>query len=189
MVRALGAWLVVADPLEPAAAIAVLSGHVPFRAMEGAALYREGWAAEVWLTRGERAAAEEALDRLGIRMTRDDEYSREVLVRSGVPPTAIRLLDGSVANTVDEVNVIALELRARGADRVIIVTSKPHTRRVRATWAALVGRPPAAVVRYARDDPYDAGRWWRTTGDILASSREVFALVNVWARFPVQPRR
>jgi hypothetical protein len=47
---AIGQWLMVADPLEPAKAIVVLSGRVPFRALEAASIYREGLAPEVWLT-------------------------------------------------------------------------------------------------------------------------------------------
>ena len=46
----IGQWLMVADPLEPAKAIVVLSGRVPFRAMEAASIYRQGLAPEVWLT-------------------------------------------------------------------------------------------------------------------------------------------
>ncbi len=40
--RKLGHWLVVADPLEHAEAIVVLSGHLPFRAMEAASIYNRG---------------------------------------------------------------------------------------------------------------------------------------------------
>ena len=36
-----GAWLVVEDPLQPARAIVVLGGKVPFRAMEAAKLYKQ----------------------------------------------------------------------------------------------------------------------------------------------------
>ena len=46
----IGRWLVVEDPLERANAIVVLGGHVPFRAMEAAAIYGAGWAPEVWLS-------------------------------------------------------------------------------------------------------------------------------------------
>jgi len=72
---------------------------------------------------------------------------------------------------------------------VIIVTSKAHSRRVRATWSAVVGNSPRAIIRYAEEEPYQAGRWWRNTRDALDVSREVFGLMNVWAGFPVQPDR
>ncbi len=185
----LGRWLVVADALEPARAIVVLSGHLPFRALEAASLYRQGWAPEVWVTRAARPAEEAALARLGVEVVWPDGYNKEVLERVGVPPGAIRMLSGGVLNTVEEVRLIARELERAGGDRVILVTSKPHSRRVRATWRAIVGDSPYAIVRYAASDPFDPGHWWRNTSDALAVSREVFGVMNVWAGFPVQPDR
>jgi uncharacterized SAM-binding protein YcdF (DUF218 family) len=185
----IGQWLMVADPLEPAKAIVVLSGRVPFRAMEAASIYREGLAPEVWLTREVVRPEEKALDRLGVAVVRGEAYNREVLERLGVKPEAIRLLGDGVRNTVDEVRLIAGELGRAGGDRVIIVTSKTHSRRVRATWAAIVGASPKAIIRYAREEPYDARGWWRNTRDALDVSREVFGLMNVWVGFPVRPDR
>ena len=185
----IGQWLMVADPLEPAKAVAVLSGRVPFRAMEAASIYREGLAPEVWLTREVVRAEEQALGRLGVVVVREEAYNRAALERLGVKPGAIRLLGEGIRNTVDEVRLIASELDRNGGDRVIIVTSKAHSRRVRATWAAIVGASPKAIVRYAREEPYGAAGWWRNTRDALDVSREVFGLMNVWAGFPVQPDR
>lgn len=184
-----GAWLVVADPLEPAAAIVVFGGHVPFRAMEAAALYRERWAPEIWLTRGVSPAEEAALARLGIEMVKEEAYNRQVLERLGVPPSAILVLPDRVRNTLEEVRSVQTALQRRGGQRVIIVTSKAHTRRVRAVWGAAVGGSPRAAVRYAREDPYDPRHWWRHTRDALDVTREVLGLLNVWAGFPVQPDR
>jgi uncharacterized SAM-binding protein YcdF (DUF218 family) len=185
----IGQWLMVADPLEPANAVVVLSGRVPFRAMEAASIYREGLAPEVWLTREVVSPEEQTLGRLGVAFVRGEVYNREVLERLGVKPSAIRLLADGVRNTVDEMRLIAEELGRDGGGRVIIVTSKVHSRRVRATWSAIVGASPRAMIRYAREDPYDGGRWWRNTRDALDVSREIFGLMNVWAGFPVQPDR
>jgi uncharacterized SAM-binding protein YcdF (DUF218 family) len=157
--------------------------------MEAAALYREGWAAEVWLTRPPQGRGDVALGQLGIQVPGDEVYNRAVLERLGVPGAAIRVLSQPAENTAEEVQVIARELQRPGGGAVILVTSRPHSRRVRATWRALVGEAPQGIVRYARADPYDAERWWRHTRDALAVSREVFGLLNVWAGFPVQPAR
>jgi uncharacterized SAM-binding protein YcdF (DUF218 family) len=190
----LGHWLVVTDQLEPARAIVVLSGRVPFRAMEAASIYRGGWAREVWLTKEARTAEDLALDRLGVPVVRGEAFNREVLERLGVPPGAIRLVspgvqNTGVQNTVDEVRLVAAELGRDGGDQVIIVTSKAHSRRVRATWSAVVGSSPRAIIRYADEEPYHPGSWWRNTRDALDVSREVLGLMNVWAGFPVQPDR
>ena len=45
----------------------------PASCPEGAALYRDGWAPEVWLTRDEHAPTEEAFARLGIPIVRGHE--------------------------------------------------------------------------------------------------------------------
>jgi uncharacterized SAM-binding protein YcdF (DUF218 family) len=187
--RGVGAWLVVEDALAPAQAVVALGGEVPFRAMEAASIYRQGWATEVWLTRPPQDTGEAALRQLGIQVSGKEIYSRAVLERLGVPVTAIRVLSPQAQNTAEEIQVIAQELQKAGGGQVILVTSKPHSRRVRATWRALIGETPHAIVRYAASDPYDAEGWWRHTRDALAVSREVFGLLNVWAGFPVQPAR
>src|SRR5262245_46510533 len=177
-VSRLGYWLVVADPLEPARAIVVLGGRLPFRAIEAASIYREGWAREVWLTQEVRSPEERALGRLGVVVVRGEVYNRQVLERLAVPPGAARPLSEYVHDTADEVRVIAGEVGRDGGDRVILVTSKTHSRRVRATWSAIVGVSPKAVVRYATEEPYHSDAWWRNTRDAVDVSREVFGLLN-----------
>lgn len=184
----LGRWLVVEDPLEPARAVVVLAGHVPFRALEAARIYQRGLVGEVWLTRAAPPLEEAKLDEMGIPFVREETYNREVLERMGVPKSSICLLDDPARNTADEVLAVARRLKQTGAVRVILVTSKPHTRRVKATWRALAGDTLEAEVHGA-GDPYRADRWWRNTGDALAVSREFFGLLNVWAGFPVRPDR
>lgn len=188
-VRGLGAWLVVEDPLAPARAVVVLGGQVPFRPMEAASIYRQGWAPEVWITRGAQDAEQAALRELAVEVPTEDVHSRAVLERLGVPPAAIRVLSQPAENTAQEVQVVARELQRVGGVAVILVTSRPHSRRVRATWRALIGESPRGIIRYATAAPYDADGWWRHTNEALAVSREVFGLLNVWAGFPVRPGR
>lgn len=157
--------------------------------MEAASIYRQKWAPEVWLTKEVRAAEDVALEKLGVQIVPKDAYNREVLERLGVPVSAIRILEDGVWNTVDEARLVARELRANDADRVILVTSKTHSRRVRATWSAIIGASPRAVVRYASEEPYNPEHWWRNTRDALEVSREAFGLLNVWTGFPIQPDR
>ena len=92
-------------------------------------------------------------------------------------------------NTAEEVRTVARELKARGAERVILITSKFHARRVKVIWQALLGNYPEAIVRYTPDDPFEADRWWSNTADAMAVSREWFGLLNAWAGFPVKSER
>src|SRR5262249_56029480 len=82
---AVGRWLVVADRLEPAQAIVVLSGHVPFRAVWAATLYKDGLSSEVWVSRPVRTAEEPAMPRLGLDLTPEEERNQRGLERLGVP--------------------------------------------------------------------------------------------------------
>lgn len=186
---AAGRWLVVEDPLRPGTAAVVFSGHLPFRAMEAAAVYREGWVQQVWLTHGKPAAEDRALEDLGIQSRAEHVHSRDVLLRLGVKADDIRLLPEEVVNTADEIRAVARALRDAHGERVILVTSKSHTRRVRALWTRLAADAGHAVVRPARGDPFDADRWWGNSADALTVTRETFGLVNAWLGFPVRSER
>jgi uncharacterized SAM-binding protein YcdF (DUF218 family) len=171
--------------LEKARAIVVLSGRMPLRAEEAAALYRAAWAPEVWITHAAGPGAE--LEGMGIPYVGEEFYTARVLVRLGVPAGAIRRLGPEAANTAEEVDVIAKELRESGGRTVILVTTKAHTRRVRALWEKRAGTGLRAVVRAAQRDPFDADHWWRKTGDALDVVREVLGLANLKAGLPLQP--
>ena len=182
--RGLGRWLVVQDPLDRSGAIVVLSGGMPYRAVEAAKLYRAGTAPEVWLTRPWHPPA---IDQLGVNFQSEEIYSREVLMHEGVPASAVKIFGPIISNTEDEVRAVCDEMRRAGVSRVIIVTSPPHTRRVRALWRELAPNGVYAIVRAASTDPYDANHWWGNTRDALDVTREVLGLLNAWAGLPVKP--
>src|SRR5712692_1541437 len=77
-IRGVGQWLVVQDALEPAQAIVVLSGRMPVRAREAAEIYRQGFAAQVWITRP--ASPEEELRQMGIGFVGEEFYNQRVLI-------------------------------------------------------------------------------------------------------------
>jgi uncharacterized SAM-binding protein YcdF (DUF218 family) len=183
-----GRWLVVEDPLAKARAIAVLSGGMPVRAIEAAKLYRQGYAPAVWLTHSPEPG--ESLKAMGIPFEGGEElYSTRVLIHEGVPATAIHVLEPPIVNTADEVRVISAALDREKDRSVIVVTSKPHTRRTRLLWHKLAPGECRAIVRAASDDPFDPRHWWRNTRDALDVVREVLGLMNAWAGLPLTRTR
>lgn len=186
--RKVGGWLVIAEPLERSRAIVVLSGLPPYRAMGAADLYRQGWAPEVWLTTDDGRGIESAFARLGIPHPSETDYNRQVLATLGVPAQAIRVLPTPIRNTFDELTEVAATLREARAERVIIITSPPHTRRVRTIWHLLVGSHPQAIVRYDSYEDYRAADWWRTTTEVDDVVREVLGLVNARLGFIARPQ-
>jgi uncharacterized SAM-binding protein YcdF (DUF218 family) len=180
-----GRWLSVEDPLEKAAAIAVLSGRMPGRALEAARIYKGGCAPEVWLTHSTEPGA--ALQKLSLAYTGEDAYNKLILEHEGVPETAIRILDPPIVNTADEMKTIGQALKQGKSHKVILVTSKVHTRRTRTLWNHLARQDGEAIVRGISDDAFDPAHWWRTTRDALDVVREMLGMLNAWAGLPLRP--
>lgn len=184
--RGAGRWLIREDALGPADVIVVLSGAMPERAEEAARIFRMGYAHEVWLTHPEGPARE--LAGMGIHFVGEDDYNREVLIHDGVPAAEVRILPGTIIDTEQEIDEIARAMRSEGIHTAILVTSPPHTRRVRVLWSELAPKNLHAVVRAAYEDPFDANHWWHNTRDALSVTREILGLLNAWAGLPVRPR-
>ncbi len=183
--RGAGRWLVREDPLSSTDVIVVLSGRMPYRAEEAGKVFRMGYAPEVWVSRPE--SPRDKLEKLGIRFVGEEEYDREILIHEGVPEAAVHILPDTIVDTEQEVEEAAREMRRTGKTRVILVTSPEHTRRVQMLWKKLVGENPQAIVRAAREDPFDPDHWWRNTRDAFGVVREMLGLANAWAGLPVRP--
>ena len=183
----IGSWLVVQDPLSHADVILVLSGRMPERAVQAAEVYHGGYADQVWIS--PPLSPVEDLKAMHIAYLGEDFYNEKVLMAQGVPADAIRILERPAVNTEAEVRQTVEDLRALNYHSVIIVTSKPHTRRVRTIWRKLVGSDPRMMVRYASEGSYDGAHWWRHTADALDVVRETLGLLNAWAGFPLRPVR
>jgi uncharacterized SAM-binding protein YcdF (DUF218 family) len=185
--RGAGRWLVREDPVGQADAILVLSGSVPYRAEEAVQLYREGRATEIWLTRPVGPA--EKMKALGVEYIGEEVYNRRILEQAGVPDASIRVLNGEIVNTQQEIQAASAEMQRERENTILIVTSPEHTRRVRTLWKILAPSSEKAIVRAAPEDPFDADRWWGNTRDALAVVREYLGLINAWAGLPVRPHR
>ena len=184
--RMLAGYLVVEQPMEKADALLVLSGGAPFRALEAAALYRQEWAPVVLLTQGLRREDYYVWQTLGIYHPEEHESNLEILLRQGVPPEDIVLLEQVIVNTRDEINAAAPWLREHGSQRVIIVTSKSHTRRVTLMWQHMQQGMIRGIVRWARGDPFDPRQtWWKDRGFAAMVLHEYLGLINYWLGFPL----
>lgn len=182
---ALGRWLIVDEPLAPADAIFVHAGGVPFRAKEGAALYAQGLAPEVWIMPTLPTPNDEELVRIGVPHAMGWEVDRQVLTTLGVPSEAVRVLPERAATTRDEIRAVTAEMRRRGLHRVILVTTKEHSRRVRAIWRRYADEGQTAQTRAASDDPFEPEGWWRDMDQAQAVVHELVALVDLWLGSPI----
>ena len=121
--RGVASFLIVEDPLQSAAAIVALGGQTPFREIEAARLYREGWAPKVVLVREAPTAESEALRELGVKKVPQWELARAVLIQQGVPASAIVIPENDAVGTLEEVQAVWAVLGARswvlGVDPVL----------------------------------------------------------------------
>lgn len=178
----LGAWLVVEDPLQKADAIFVLGGTMFERPLEGVDLYHEGWAPRLLLMRQIADAGEVELQRRGVPYQREIDVQLDVLTKLGVPRSAIEIL-GEQDSTKDEAHALRDIVAVRKWSRVIVVTSKQHTRRARLVMNRRVAPTGGQVIlRASRYDLTDADGWWRQRGTLRFTLFETQRLMAYWLR-------
>jgi uncharacterized SAM-binding protein YcdF (DUF218 family) len=176
----LGAWLVVADPLQEADAIVVLGGTMYERPMEAVELYKEGWAPRIYLVRQIADWGEALLVERNFQYTREVDLQIEVMGRLGVPREVIGILAQANSTAEEADQVLALVTREKFS-RVIVVTSKQHTRRARLVMNRKVNPAGVAViVRASRFDRSDVDRWWTNRSTLRFTLFEIQRLLGYW---------
>jgi uncharacterized SAM-binding protein YcdF (DUF218 family) len=173
-----GRYLVREDELETADAIFVLAGGAVDRWLESVDLYREQYAKIVVLSPGRTERAETELRARGIRLPTSAQIARDAMIQLGLPPEAVQIMAGNLDNTAQEAEASHELARNAGWRRLIVVTSRYHTRRTRFAFRREFRRSPITVlVRASRHDESDPSRWWRHRADIRFVSSELQKLV------------
>ena len=180
------AWLVVAggrylyheDPLQKADAVNVLGGARVERILEAYDLYRDGYAPLIVLSPERAEPAETLIRSRGVRFPSTPELQHGVLLQLGVPDSAIVSPGGWTDNTAQEANLLRTSAQARGWKRLIVVTSKYHTRRAGfAVRRALAGTGCDVIIRASRYDPWNPDQWWHARADIRFGAFEWIKLI------------
>ena len=161
LLRAAGQTLMVDEPRRPTDAIVVVAGSTPSREEAAAALFRDGWAPVVVVSRQYVPPRVQRLLDMGIRVHDFQGESVLALQKFGVPRAAIVTLEQPVEITETELRAVAAAARDRGWRRLTLVTTWLHSRRVRLIWrresgGAIEGRLAAVADECAGPEP-----WWR----------------------------
>jgi uncharacterized SAM-binding protein YcdF (DUF218 family) len=176
----LGTFLVVQDPLEKADAIFVLGGTRFERPLEAVDLYNEGWAPRIMLFRMVKDFGEVELLNRGFDFPLESDVQADALRRMGVPPGAIVVM-GERDNTKEEAQEIRDQVSANRWSRVIIVTSRQHTRRARLVASRkLAGTGVKVIMRASRYDRTDPVYWWRDRPTLRFTIFESQRLLGYW---------
>ncbi len=174
----LGRALVVQDPLQHADAIVVLAGARAARWLEAVDLLKAGEAPRIVLSQGAVEDGDDYLAKRGITLPTDADLARDAMVKLGVAAGSIAMLPGRPDNTAAEAE-FARELAQRsGWSRIIVVTSKEHTRRARLAFRReLAGTGIAPIVRASHYDDTDPDHWWRSRSTLRNTLFEWIKLI------------
>jgi uncharacterized SAM-binding protein YcdF (DUF218 family) len=174
-----GRYLLHEDPLTKADAIFVLGGTRIERPLEAVDLYNAGYAPLIVLSPGRPDPGEAVLRQRGIVFPTEAELQRDALIRSGVPAAAVVIPIGAVDNTAEEANLLRSIVLTTHWRRVIVVTSKYHTRRADFAFRrGLAGTETEAVLRASKYDQSDPAHWWRSRPDyreVISEWQKLFA--------------
>jgi len=160
LLRAAGHYLVTNDTPEKADAIVVLSGSFPDRILEAIDLYQAGLAPLIVLCREPENGGFRKLRERGVVLPRGYELNQSVAEQLGVPSSAILVVDRADRSTFSEARRVLDFVLRRGISKVLLVTSKFHTRRAAAIYRHLAGGRLQIIMRPTRYDAFDPDVWW-----------------------------
>ncbi len=158
--------LIVQTAIEPADAIVVLGGESQGRPVEGARLYKQGFAPRVFVVG-----------------TGDNERNRLALVRDGVPENRITCETAS-ESTLENAMFVRPLLEKAGVHRAILVTSSYHTRRALAVFQQRVPSIHFGMV------PSRIGWWDTPKGRRQENAWAVIEFIKIpayWILYGVHP--
>lgn len=179
-----GEFLVADDtPVEAADAVVVLSTGVDYlpRLMQAAALHRQGLAGRVVINGNRKTEVHRDLEAQGYAPPSawyEDGIS--VLEFLGVERSNIVPVSAEDAyDTVSEARIVGGVLAKSDIRRLIITTSKFHTRRSLAIWSYLHDQRFELQVIPAENDPFEVDGWWHYGRQI----KQVLAEYGAWLYF------
>ena len=175
-----GKWLVVADEPKHSDAVVVLNTGVEIypRLIQAAAIYNQGYTDRIIINGNRKSDVLRDLEKNGFQVCCPwYEDSIRILNLLGVPRDKIIPISAENAyDTVSEAEIVGEKIIAAGFTRIILATSKYHTRRARFIWREMYGDQIEVLTVGAVRDIYNPQGWWREGRQI----RWVLAEYGAW---------
>jgi uncharacterized SAM-binding protein YcdF (DUF218 family) len=153
-------WLSVSDKPQKSDAIIVLGGDFS-RPFQAADLYKQEFAAKVYVSSPVREHSLRLLDEAGIAFPRQEEVYRQILLKKGVPADAIEFFGKELISTAAEAKTVQA-LFAGKAHKLIVVTSPFHLRRTRMIFTDAL---PDTDIRFVATAYEPLPKQWWTSQD------------------------
>lgn len=180
LIARLDRLLVSESPLERADLIVVLAGS-PERSLDAASVFSGGFAKRVWISRPARPRNHLRVEaEAGVRLMREEELHLAILTAKGVPTHAVCIFGSALDSTAAELTALR-QILPREARTVVVVTSRLHTRRVRALLDRIFGADERHRFRVHAGPAPDAGAapWWtdrETAHDVIFETVKLLRL-------------
>ena len=173
ILRGAGAYLIIADELQPAQAIVMLSGGDDTRMKEALSLYNDNFGNVIILTEtGRQLKNYDALYSNDIRIK---------LLNNGVPSGNILITDIKVSSTLDEAYAIKKLLTNQQFSSAIIVTDPYHTRRTALIFRSVFSDSKIKLFfRPTRGSWFNSKTWFLTLDGWKYTMLEYFKLFGYY---------
>lgn len=170
LLKAAGGFFVDVDQLEPVGIIVVLAGDgTGHRIMKAVDLVRQGLAPKI-LVSGPQGHY--------------GHYESDLAIEFAVKRGAVaEIFDGfpmDVHSTREEAQVVDAELRRRGINKAIVVTSNFHTRRARRIFKQQGGDTTEYLMASAPDPFFEPDNWWQSRAGKKIFVMESLKTLNSW---------
>ena len=165
----IAALWVISDELVTADAVVVLGGSIDVRPFAAADLYQRGYAHRVLVSDVELSKAE----RLGF-IPSTTQLTKEILLKLGVPATAIVIFGSGLSSTYEEASAIREWSLQAQAKSLIVPTDLFATRRTQ--WVfdhELTSIGVKVMVCAYPDAKYTLTDWWRSHTGLIDFNNEV----------------
>jgi uncharacterized SAM-binding protein YcdF (DUF218 family) len=182
--RYAGEGIVAIDSPEKADLIVVLMGSGPDRILGAVDLYGQGYGSCIVMVENWQPGYE-LLQPRGVNLPRDAELAAMAGGELGVPEEAFIILPGDARSTQDEALIVTQYLKEQKpeVDKVLLVTSKFHSKRSAKIFRWAMGGLDGQVKVLSCPTPYDnfnAASWWRSREDAKRVITEYAKLVNFY---------
>lgn len=176
----MGEFLINDDtPVKSDAAIVLNTGveYYP-RLVEAASIYKRGLAEKIVINGNRKTDSLRELEAMGFNSCCSWYEDRvRILEMLGVPGYDVIPVSAEDAyDTVSEAEAMNSKIAEQGYERIILITSKFHTRRAAHIWKKMYKDELDITSVSAKTDPFDPSSWWRDGRQI----RWVLAEYGAW---------
>ena len=173
ILSSMGNYLIKESALVKADAIVVLGGASYERGLHASQLYHDAFAELLICTGGNTPYSLQAIGKPML----EAQVSKNVLLNQGVSPGKIICLE-SATSTFEEAQEIKQFADSMALDRIIIVSSKLHTRRVSKVFEkAFQDEGLELMYSGAPSLSYEESQWWKSEEGMIMVNNEYMKLL------------